>query len=83
MKQYQRCVFLYSSHHTRVLIPRQHRIVSILRRRSLHIRPSVHEILMREDLCQLASNRPIDTLHDLEICRKEDIEIALLDLQTC
>lgn len=71
----------HRSHNTRILIPRQHRIIPILRRRPLHIRPSRHKVLMRKHLCQLASNCPIYPLHDLKISGEKYVKVALLNLQ--
>jgi hypothetical protein len=35
---------------------------------------------MREDTGQLAGYRAVYELHDVEICREEDVEVALVDL---
>lgn len=36
---------------------------------------------MARDLRQLPSNSTIHILDDIEVCREEDIEVALVDLQ--
>lgn len=35
---------------------------------------------MREDTGQLAGYGTVYELHDVEICREEDVEVALMDL---
>lgn len=70
-------------HYARVLIPPEHRILSIARLRILDIGPAPQEILMAHHACQLACDGAVDVFDDAEIGWEEDVEVALLDLVGC
>lgn len=74
-------LYLHSHQHASILIPAQQRILSIPRIRIFNVSPAVHELLVARDLRQLPSNSTIHILDDIEVCREEDIEVALVDLQ--
>lgn len=71
---------LYSRQNTSVLVPRQQRVIPILRFRLLNIGPSPEILLMGEDSCELAGYGSVHEFHDVEVGGKEDIEVALMDL---
>jgi hypothetical protein len=76
------CIYdLYSYHNTSILIPIQQRILSTLSLCILNVRPPPHKILMRKRPRQLSCYGAIHIFHDFEVCREEDIEVPLLDLQ--
>lgn len=74
--------YLHSHQHASILIPAQQRILPIPRLRVLNISPAVHELLMARNLRQLPGNSTIHILDNIEVCREENIEVALVDLSS-
>ena len=74
------CIFLHCRENTSILIPAQQWILPVLRLRLFYVRPALEELLVREDTGQLAGYGTVYELHDVEICREEDVEVALMDL---
>jgi hypothetical protein len=72
---------LYSSQNFGILVPRQQRILSTPRLRITNISPSFHEFLVAADEGQFTGNGAVQVLDDVEVCREEDVEVALVDLQ--
>lgn len=65
----------------RILVPAQQRVLSVSRLCFLHIRPALQELFMRDDAGELAGDGAVHVFHDIEVGRKEDVEIALLNLK--
>jgi hypothetical protein len=72
---------LYSNHDTCILIPVQQWVLPTLSLCILDVRPSLHEVLVSECSCQFTRYSTVHVLHDFEICRKENVEVALLNLR--
>lgn len=67
-------------HDTGILIPSQQRVLTTLRLRLFHIRPSLQELLVAQNSGELAGDGLIYLLHDLEVGWEEDVEVALVNL---
>src|SRR5690349_18439813 len=71
------------NHNARVLVPIQQRIFPTLCFCVFDICPSFQEVFVSGDASELASDRTIYVLHNVEIGRKEDVKVALVDLKRC
>lgn len=74
------CIELHRRKNTSILIPAQQRILSVFRLRLFYICPAPEKLLVREDAGELAGYGAVHEFHDVEICREEDVEVALMDL---
>lgn len=63
-----------------ILIPRQQRILPTLRLRIPDISPALHELLMVRHKRQFPRDGAIQVLDHVEVGRKEDVKVALVDL---
>lgn len=73
---------LNRTHNTSILIPIQHRIITRHRLRLLQKRPPLQKILLPHDPREPSSQRLIHAIHNLKVCRKQNIKEALLHLYT-
>ena len=80
MQHYRTYNALHRDQHAGVLIPGQQRVLPVLRLRVLNVRPPAHEVLVAHYLGQLARDGAVDVFGRVEVGRKEDVEISLMDL---
>jgi hypothetical protein len=78
--QYGNPAHLHSDHDTRVFIPRQQRIVTILGARFGNICSTCHKVLMQICARKATRNRRVHWFHNFKVGREQDVEIALVDL---
>jgi hypothetical protein len=78
--QYGNSAHLHSDHDTRVFIPRQQRIVTILGARFGNICSTCHKVLMQICARKAACNRRVHWFHNFKVGWEQDVEIALVDL---
>jgi hypothetical protein len=78
--QYGNPAHLHSDHDTRVFIPCQQRIVTILGARFGNICSTCHKILMQICACKATCNRRVHWFHNFKVGWEQDVEIALVDL---
>ena len=67
-------------HDTRILIPAQQWVVSVLGLRLLDVGSAVHEVFVRVRACELSCNACVHFFYDIEVGWEEDVEVALVDL---
>ena len=75
-------VLLNRHHHASVFVMCQERVLSTDRLRILQISPPSHKVSMRHGPCQLSGNGSVHGFGNTEICREEDIKVALVYLWT-
>jgi hypothetical protein len=72
--------YLYSNHDTCVLVPAQQRIVAILCARLGNVCSACHKVLVQICACKTASYCSVHWFHDFKVSRKQNVEVALVDL---